>query len=139
MKTDTENTVRVTITFNSASNPEWYDVIRGIKSGRARSEIVKAHLSVPSLERFGQNRRIAQAIDQETVIFTENKKINSGTSIINSYKFSPVDVVKVSQENELRKINNSTLSTPDLDGSPIQRKQSGGLASHLVGYGFKSV
>ena len=57
MKTDTEDTVRVTITFNRASNPEWYNVISGITSGRARSEIVKTHLTVPSLERFARNRR----------------------------------------------------------------------------------
>lgn len=53
MKTDTEDSVRITVTFNRASNPEWFAVLSKVASGRARSEIVKAHLNLPSKERFG--------------------------------------------------------------------------------------
>lgn len=47
MKTDTEDVIRVTITFRRESYPEWYDRLIDVKSGRARADIVRAHLALP--------------------------------------------------------------------------------------------
>ena len=47
MKTDTEDVIRVTITFRRESYPEWYDRLIIVKSGRARADIVRAHLALP--------------------------------------------------------------------------------------------
>ena len=50
MKTDTDDSIRVTITLNRESNPEWYVVLKNIRSGRARAEIVRKHLATPRVE-----------------------------------------------------------------------------------------
>lgn len=47
MKTDTDETIRVTITIRRESHPEWYDRLVGVVSGRARAEIVRTHLTLP--------------------------------------------------------------------------------------------
>lgn len=47
MKNDTEEAIRVTITFRRESYIEWYDRLVDVKSGRARADIVRAHLSLP--------------------------------------------------------------------------------------------
>ena len=47
MKTDTEDTIRVTVTFRRESHPEWYETLIEIRSGRARAEIVRAALTLP--------------------------------------------------------------------------------------------
>lgn len=47
----TEKTVRVGITFNAEIHPEWFDLLSRVTSGRARAEIVRAHLSLPT-ERY---------------------------------------------------------------------------------------
>ena len=80
MKTDTKDTVRVTITFHRASNPEWYEVISGISNGKARSEIVKTHLNLPKLERFAQNRKV-QPSDPLDVIKTPAAMMTSSDEI----------------------------------------------------------
>ena len=41
MKTDTDDTIHVTVTFRRESHPEWYDTLIGIRSGRSRAEIVR--------------------------------------------------------------------------------------------------
>lgn len=50
MKTDTEDGMRVTVTFRRDINPEWYELLVGINSGRARAEVVRSHLSLPRLQ-----------------------------------------------------------------------------------------
>lgn len=50
MKTDTENSIRVTITLNRESNPEWFFLLSSVVSGRARAEIVRKHLATPRVE-----------------------------------------------------------------------------------------
>lgn len=47
MKTDTEEAIRVTITLRRESHPEWYDRLVDVKSGRARADIVRTHLTLP--------------------------------------------------------------------------------------------
>lgn len=47
MKTDTEESIRVTVTFHRESNPEWYDLLANMKNGRARADVVRGHLSLP--------------------------------------------------------------------------------------------
>lgn len=47
MKTDSEDSLRVTITFRRESNPEWYDYLVRIGSGRARADLVRQHLPLP--------------------------------------------------------------------------------------------
>ena len=47
MKTDTDDTIRVTVTFRRESHPEWYDTLIGIRSGRSRAEIVRSALALP--------------------------------------------------------------------------------------------
>ena len=47
MKTDTEETIRVTITLRRESHPEWYDRLVDVKSGRARADIMRTHLTLP--------------------------------------------------------------------------------------------
>ena len=47
MKNDTEDVIRVTITFNRESYAEWYERLIDVKNGRARADIVRAHLSLP--------------------------------------------------------------------------------------------
>lgn len=49
-KTDTEDAMRVTVTFRRDINPEWYDLLVRIKSGRARAEVVRNHLNLPRFQ-----------------------------------------------------------------------------------------
>ena len=46
MKTDTEETIRVTIKLRRESRPERYDRLVDVKSGRARADIL-THLTLP--------------------------------------------------------------------------------------------
>ena len=143
MKTDTEDTVRVTITFNRASNPEWYNVISGITSGRARSEIVKTHLTVPSLERFARNRReppLAAESAGEKINSCANIKINSfANSNLNSSEISTGPAGQKGTNYDEKKIVDFEQNLGDLGDVAAPKKQGGGLASHFVKAGFKSV
>jgi hypothetical protein len=47
MKTDNEDTLRVTLTFRRESSPEWYALLLKTTSGRARAEHVRQHLTLP--------------------------------------------------------------------------------------------
>lgn len=49
MKTDTEDTVRVTVTLNRMSDPEWYELIKSIKNGRTRADVLRRHLRLPTI------------------------------------------------------------------------------------------
>lgn len=40
--------IRVGITFNAESHPEWYELLSKVVSGRARAEILRTHLTFPS-------------------------------------------------------------------------------------------
>lgn len=53
LKTDTDNTLRVTLTFHRDSQPEWFGVLRHINQGKVRSDIVREHLSRPDTARYG--------------------------------------------------------------------------------------
>ena len=143
MKTDTEDTVRVTITFNRASNPEWFSVISGIANGRARSEIVKTHLTVPLLERFAKNRqRQPEAVFEtvkNTVENTVKKEINTSNLIVNSSENYAGAAEQTDGKYDAKKMGDSTKNVNDLSDAPIQRRLGGGLASHLVGNGFRTV
>ena len=47
MKTDTDETTRVTIIIRRESHPEWCDRLVDVQSGRARANIMRAHLTLP--------------------------------------------------------------------------------------------
>jgi hypothetical protein len=134
MKKDTDETVRVTVTFNRASNPEWFRVLSAIESGRSRSEIVRTHLSVPSLERFGVSPDQPQPFKP-----AKSEKINTTQPGVNSSAISTV----VDGSFGSNKGDNKTAEPPKLvENDPTStgtRRSSGGLAAHLVGNGFKSV
>lgn len=136
MKTDTEDTVRVTITFNRASSPEWFNVISGIKSGRARSEIVKTHLTIPSLERFAPSRIPFEKTQPAATPEVKALQINSNQTGINSPKIFTEDNTTSSKNSETEK----TITNKVAALEPAQnRRAGGGLAAHLVSGGFKSV
>lgn len=50
MKNDSDDHVRVTVTFRRESNPAWYSRLKNISSGRDRAEVLRKHLSPPHLE-----------------------------------------------------------------------------------------
>ena len=134
MKKDTDESVRVTVTFNRASNPEWFRVLSAIESGRSRSEIVRTHLSVPSLERFGVNLDRPQAPKPD-----KSEKINTTPPAVNSSAISTVvdgNLGSNKDENKTAEPLKLVENDPKLSGT---RRNSGGLAAHLVVNGFKSV
>ncbi|WP_371436154.1 hypothetical protein [Polaromonas sp.] len=139
MKTDTEDTVRVTVTFNRASNPEWYNVLRGIESGRARSEIVKTHLSLPSEQRFGQGRR-GQAPAAAPVPPGDQKgDLNTPSPTLNTGVKSTVDNVQISSESAEKK---PAALAPAAGGDTAVNstpRSTGGLAARLIDGGFKGI
>lgn len=49
-------TIRVSLTIDSATKPEWFDLLSKVGSGRARSNIIGEHLTLPS-ERVLENFR----------------------------------------------------------------------------------
>ena len=138
MKTDTEDTVRVTITFNRASNPEWYNVISSITNGRARSEVVKTHLAVPSEERFTATRKVlVQPLNTlPTTKIASEPNLNSAFSAGEETQLSTGTAGNIPEIQETRKL---TVAVIQKKSEPPASATLGGLASHLVSVGFKNL
>lgn len=139
MKTDTEDTVRVTVTFNRASNPEWYNVLRATASGRARSEIVKTHLSLPSEQRFGQGRRDQAPAPAPTPPGEQKGDLNTPSPVLNTAVKSTVDNGQISPDSAERKpvaLVPNAAGESSVNAAP---RTTGGLAARLLDGGFKGI
>ena len=47
LKTDTETTIRVTLTFQKLVDPEWFELLSKIDNGWGRASLVRSYLSTP--------------------------------------------------------------------------------------------
>ena len=112
----------------------------GIASGRARSEIVKTHLTVPLLARFVQEQRFSPQVAGEKTNSSASLNLNSSENPnLNSSEISTGGTGRKDANHDEKKISNSAQDVIDLGDLAAPRKQGGGLASHFVKAGFKSV
>jgi hypothetical protein len=113
MKTDTDDTVRVTLTIRRESNPEWYALLKNVKSGRARAEIVRGHLTAPRLGQGARPEAPAPSLDASKTF-----------AIINNNGYEAVlESVSKTTVNRSSFVETSEKATAALD-SPPERNES---------------
>ena len=143
MKTDTDDSIRVTITLNRESNPEWFVVLKNIRSGRARAEIVRKHLATPRVEgRFQALATQSAEIKRDPVgteapaslsdVYPEGGKVNS--SAIPSGAASH-DEDKAATANNAEVQNKAGVN----DDRASEKPSRGGLASVLLKNGRSGI
>ena len=143
MKTDTDDSIRVTITLNRESNPEWFVVLKNIRSGRARAEIVRKHLATPRVEgRFQALATQSAEIKRDPVgteapaslsdVYPEGGKVNS--SEIPSGAASH-DEDKAATANNAEVQNKAGVN----DDTASKKPSRGGLASVLLNNGRSGI
>lgn len=154
-----EKTIRVGITFNAESHPEWFELLSKVVSGRARADILRAHLTLPSgrfLEKYSNSPVISEplrktsprVLDQlpdsppQTTESTpvETKKLTVAT------KFSPESTIVNSHFSKTQNVN-STEKPTDFASTPDEKtvtvisnsERRPGMASMLINHGIHNI
>lgn len=140
MKTDTDDTIRVTITLRRESHPEWYGVLKNVRSGRDRAEIVRTHLTLPRAAAMAISATPAPVRAAETyregvappTPSTAKSDFSSPASDVNSWK-------RDTGTTEQSTVNPTVLQNPavPLKNEPLNSpnpsdQRGGGLASVLL-------
>jgi hypothetical protein len=110
MKTDNEDTLRVTLTFRRESSPEWYALLLKTTSGRARAELVRQHLTLP---RFNTSPEIPAPAPMQAAKSEVAATVSSSPSQENN------NTASVSEASE--KVNSSDVS-PDKSSTYDEKK-----------------